>query len=101
MGGGVSNFGTLIVTNSTFSGNLAQGGAGGNGLPRPATNPAMIGQAGTATFIDSTFSANKAQGGNGGEGSGGGGGGAGLGAAIFMESGQLKLTSVTLSDNDV
>jgi predicted outer membrane repeat protein len=73
-GGGINNFGTLTVTNSTFSGNRTTGfNAGGaifNGLTLTVTNSTFsgnsaeegggIGNYGTATVTNSTFSGNSA-----------------------------------------
>ncbi len=80
LGGGVANFGTLTVTNSTFSGNHADGagGIGGGGIHNLS---------GTVTVTNSTLSGNTA---NGAAGSGGG---------IRNFSGTLTVTNSTLSYN--
>ena len=73
-GGAIYNSGTVTVTDSTFSGNSATGGAGGAILNN-----------GTATVTDSTFSGNSAPlGGNGG--------------AIF-NNGPATITNSTFSSN--
>ncbi len=55
-GGGIYNDGTLTITNSTFSGNSTPQGAGGG----------IYHNAGTLTITNSTFSGNSATGGAGG-----------------------------------
>jgi hypothetical protein len=81
VGGAVFNFGTLTVSNSTFSGNLAQGGSGGiGGLGGSAIVSGSTGFSGaagsgagagiytadptTALILNSTFDHNTARGGD-------------------------------------
>jgi CSLREA domain-containing protein len=73
-GGGISNSGTLTIANSTFSGNTAGRGGGGIYL-----------DGGTLTITSSTFSSNSASGGEGG------------GISVF--SGSLTITDSTFSHN--
>jgi hypothetical protein len=92
-GGGVFNFGSLVVSNSTFSGNLAQGGSGGiggagGGANIPGANgfggAAGVGAGGglytadldMALIANSTFDHNTVQGG---DSPLGGSGGSGIG----------------------
>jgi hypothetical protein len=92
-GGGIFNFGSLVVSNSTFSGNLAQGGAGGvGGAGGGGIIPGANGFGGasgiaaggglytadldTALIANSTFDRNTVQGGDSPE---GGNGNSGLG----------------------
>ena len=76
MGGAVFNeAGTVVITNSTFTGNTASGGAGGTGASMAAFRRGAAGQGlggglfnhnGTITVTNSTFSGNTAaQGGRG------------------------------------
>jgi large repetitive protein len=101
-GGGISNGGTLTVTNSTFSGNSA---TGGNGYDNP--NPFQgngggygsgggIYNSGILTVTNSTFSGNGATGGMGGGDSNGGGG---SGGGIY-NGGTLTVTNSTFSGNN-
>jgi Concanavalin A-like lectin/glucanases superfamily/IPT/TIG domain len=67
MGGAIFNeAGTVVITNSTFSGNTAKGGAGGTGvLPVLGTagnglGGALFNHNGTVTVTNSTFSLNTA-----------------------------------------
>ena len=79
VGGGVANYGTLVVSNCTFSGNLAQGGTGGiGGVGGAAVIPGATGFAGAAgsgggaglytsntnIVFNSTFDHNLARGGD-------------------------------------
>jgi transcriptional regulator with XRE-family HTH domain len=75
VGGGISNSGTLVLTNSTVSDNLTLGGGGG-GIANF--------EAGTLTLTDSTVSGNAAP-----FGSGGG----------ILNYGDLTLTNSTVSGN--
>jgi CSLREA domain-containing protein len=63
-GGGVFNSGALTITNSTFSGNSAGGGGG----VLNAGSPIVGGVNGTVTVTNSTFSGNSASGGGAGGG---------------------------------
>ena len=72
-GGGITNYGTLTVTNSTFSSNSAINSGGG-----------ISNNAGTLTITNSTFSGNSA-------GTSGGG--------IFNSNGALTITNSTFSGN--
>jgi hypothetical protein len=81
LGGGIFSEGTLIVANSTFSGNSASGGGSGGGI-------SMLG--GTLIVTNSTFSGNSAS---------GGGLFGGLGGGIFMDGGTLIVTNSTFSGN--
>jgi hypothetical protein len=97
-GGGIDNFGTLIIANSTLSGNQAIGGVGfapPGGLSIGAMGlGGAIRNNGTLTITNSTLSANQAIGGAGsflgGEGSGG---------AIDNNIGSVTVTNSTLSGN--
>jgi len=77
-GGGILNSGTLMLSNSTLSGNSTNGDNGGG----------IYNHGGTLTVTNSTISGNSANGG----GSGGG---------IFNYLGTLTVTSSTLSGNSV
>ena len=100
VGGGIFNFGTLNVTNSTISGNSASSGGGitSNGTALTITNSTISGNTATAlrgggvenfngplTATDSTFSGNMAL---------NGGGGGGIYTLI-----DTNLTRVTVSGN--
>jgi len=74
-GGGIHNQGTLNVTHSVFSGNLAASGWGHGG--------AIFNQAGTVTVTDTTFSSNSAM----------------FGGGIYNYQGTLNVTNSTFSDN--
>ncbi len=69
MGGAVFNeAGTVIITNSTFTGNTAAGGAGGtggknNGTAGEGLGGGLFDHNGTVAITDSTFSGNTANGG--------------------------------------
>ena len=83
-GGGISNSGTLTLTDCTLSGNSANGGEAGGGIFNSGT--------GTLTLTDCTLSGNSA---NGGEANHGGEAG-----GIFNSgTGTLTLTDCTLSGN--
>jgi hypothetical protein len=62
-GGGIFNAGTLTMTNSTITGNFAQGGAINNGLSLGswAYGGGLFNAVGTATVVNSTFATNKTQ----------------------------------------
>ena len=103
-GGGIHNFGTLTVTNSSFSGNSTSGGFyGGYG--------GGISNEGTSTITNSTFTGNSAVGGYGGgvysngfpltitnSTFSGNNANVGLGGAIFTSGGTL-ITNSTFSGN--
>ena len=123
-GGGVFNMGTIVISNCTFLGNVATGGAGGvGGLGGSAIIGGVNGSAGatgTASggglftaapaddglVLNSTFANNTAQGGDGSTGgtSGSGAGQAGprggdaLGGGI-ENSGSLLITNSTFYEN--
>ena len=78
-GSGARNYGKLTITNSTFSGNIAQGGNGGGIFN--AGNSSIL------TITNSTFSRNIAQ------------GGSIAGGAIFNDHGTLTVTNSTFSGN--
>ena len=78
-GSGARNYGTLTVTNSTFSGNIAQGGDGGGIF--------NSGNSSTLTITNSTFSRNISQ------------GSSIAGGAIFNDHGTLTVTNSTFSGN--
>jgi hypothetical protein len=86
-GGGIDNSGTLSITNSTFSGNSAHGGALGGGYP----SGGGLNNSGTLSISNSTFSGNSANGGALGDGNGSGGG--------IDNSGTLSVTNSTFSNN--
>src|SRR6185437_2782439 len=71
-GGGITNAGTLTVTNSTFSGNTA-GVSNGGGIDNE----------GTLTVASSTFTGNSAF----------------RGGAMYMNAGSATLTNVTMAGN--
>jgi hypothetical protein len=123
-GGGVFNFGSLVVSNSTFSGNLAHGGSGGiggagGGANIPGANgfggAAGIGAGGglytadldMALIANSTFDHNTVQGGDsplggsGGSGIGQNGprGGDALGGGV-ENSGSLFVVNSTFFQNN-
>jgi hypothetical protein len=86
-GGGISNLGTLTISNSTVSGNLAFTRSSGFGGGIVNWGP------GTMTINNSTVSGNTASGGS--EGS------AGSGAGIFNYGGTLTVNNSTISGNSV
>jgi hypothetical protein len=71
-GGAINNFGTLTITNSTFSGNIAADGGG------------ILNNGGTLTVTKSTFSGNV---------------GISFGAGIANAAGTLTVTDSTFSGN--
>lgn len=79
LGGAVYNAGTLVVENSTFSGNVAKGGDGGSG--GRGAGGGGGGRAGTFKAYDTVGSGGD--GGRAGYGGKGGGGGLAVGAAIY------------------
>jgi hypothetical protein len=113
--------GTATLTNSTLSGNLANGGGGGygsNGDINSGGNGGGGGSAfgggvyvagGTLTLTNDTLSGNSTQGGNGGNGGIGGTGGttggnggvgsSGDGGGVYAAGGAVTLTNDTLSGN--
>jgi CSLREA domain-containing protein len=74
-GGGISNFGTLYVTNSTFSGNIARSGGG------------IFNDSGTLNVSNSTFSSNSAP------------GTLAIGGGIYNSGGTLTVSNSTFSGN--
>ncbi|MBI1763870.1 MAG: right-handed parallel beta-helix repeat-containing protein, partial [Acidobacteria bacterium] len=76
-GGGIVNFGTLTVTNSTFSGNSVGNGDGG------ADGGGIENDGGTVNVTNSTFTGNSAYGGGG----------------IENRAGTLNVINSTFSDN--
>ncbi len=95
--------GTLSVTATAFSADVAQGGIGGDGKQGGSggngQGGAVFMAGGTLDVTDTSFSADVAQGGAGGTGGtyGGGGGGNGQGGALFMAGGALNVTDGTFS----
>ena len=77
-GGGIVNFGTLTVTNSTFSGNSVGNGDGG------ADGGGIENDGGTVNVTNSTFTGNSAYGGGG----------------IENRAGTVNVTNSTFSDNN-
>jgi CSLREA domain-containing protein len=101
-GAGISNQGTLTVTDCTISGNSVQGtaavlvGSGGSGQGGAVYNSGVL------TLSHCTLSGNRAGGGNGAAAglSNAGAGGGGNGGAIFNDTGgTLALTNCTLNGN--
>jgi hypothetical protein len=64
-GGAIANYGTLTITNSTFSGNIARPSLLGS-LAGGILNGGLFQSTGTLTINNSTFSGNVARGGKGG-----------------------------------
>ena len=98
LGGGIYNFGTLIIANSTLSGNQVIGGIGSGNIEGGGSTGAVglggaIFNQGTLTIANSTLSANQATGGFGST-----VGGAALGGAID-NGGSATVTNSTLSGN--
>jgi hypothetical protein len=103
-GGGLYVYGTVALTNDTFSSNTASAGGG-------------LYVYGAVTLTNDTVSANTARGRDGvggvqgrngtrwspdgGNGGNGGNGGDGLGGGVYVDSGTVTLTNVTLSGNTV
>jgi uncharacterized repeat protein (TIGR01451 family) len=111
-GGGVyANGGAVTLTNdTTFSGDTALGGAGGNAAGFAANGTGGAGgagsggglylAAGTVTLSNDILSGNSAKGGGGGTGGlGGGAGGAGSGGGLYVAAGTVTLSNTTLSGN--
>ena len=123
-GGGVFNFGTLVVSNCTFSGNLAQGGSGGIGGAGGSANisgaTGFSGAAGiagggglytadlnTTLIANSTFDHNTAHGGDsskggrsaGGIGQNGPRGGDALGGGIDITGPAFVVNSTFFQNN--
>jgi hypothetical protein len=82
-GGGISNFGTLAVTNSTLGDNVAYGSASGGG----GGFGGSIFNAGTLAVSNSTLNHNSAS-----------GTGTGIGGGIY-NTGMLTINDSTVSDN--
>jgi hypothetical protein len=97
-GGAIYNSGTLVLSNSTFSGNSVSNSASGLG-------GAIYNNLGTVTAISSSFSSNNCRGGDGANGVGpapvGNGlpGNAGAGGAIYNNAGNLNVTNCTFVGN--
>lgn len=122
IGGAVCSMGTLVVSNCTFSGNVAQGGSGGiGGAGGSAIVPGVNGFAGAAgvasggglynsapvaVVLNSTFDNNSTKGGESSEGGtnpsglgqGGPRGGDALGAGV-ANTGSLSVTNSTFYKN--
>jgi len=110
-----NNDGAVTIINSTFSGNSAVGGNGGNGMTDEGMGGVGAGGAvfnylGVFTATNSTFSGNTGLGGNGGNAGcrtdGGtcgvnGNGGNGLGGALFNQNGTVTLTHNTIVSNTI
>jgi CSLREA domain-containing protein len=89
IGSGISNKGTLTVTNSAFSGNSASSVIGADGF-----GGGIFNEGGTLTVTNSTFSGNSASGGK-------GAGASSLGGGIYNHDGTLTVTNSTFSGNSV
>ena len=97
-GGAIYNRGTLVVSNSMFSGNSVSNSASGLG-------GAVYNNLGTVTVINSSFSNNSCRGGDGANGTGpapvgnGQSGNAAAGGGIFNNAGSVNLTNCTFFGN--
>jgi Bacterial Ig domain len=111
-GGAIYNAatGTLIVEDSTFSGNQAMGGSGGgggDGFRGGAGGSAGLGGNGGDGGVQGNIGGAGGRGGNGGDGGDGGDGGAGAtggsgqGGAIFNDGGTLAVVDSQFSHNSV
>ena len=111
-GGAIYNTatGTLIVEDSTFSGNQAMGGSGGmggDGFKGGAGGSAGLGGNGGDGGVQGNVGGAGGRGGNGGDGGDGGDGGAGAtggsgqGGAIFNDGGTLAVVDTQFSHNSV
>ena len=95
-GGAIWSDGTLTVTDSTFSGNRATGGAGvTTGVGGGDGDGGAIFNEGAVTVTNSTFSANQATGGVG----DGAAGGDAAGGAILNQVGTATVINSTFSAN--
>ena len=107
-GGAIYNQGSLTITDSTLTGNTAQGGhggpalaaaggAGGNGM-----GGAIFNEEGTVVINNSTFYDNTARGGLGGHGTVvNGSPGKGLGGGLYNDNGVITVSDSTFSGNTV
>jgi hypothetical protein len=100
--------GTATLTNDTFTGNIAQAGAGGNqssvtgGKGGTALGGGVYVAGGTVALTNDSFTGNIAQagaGGTGGTGLSGGSGGVAQGGGVEVCQGTATLTNDTLSGN--
>ena len=97
-GGAIYNSGTLVVSNSMFSGNSVSNSTSGSG-------GAIYNNRGTVTVINSSFSNNSCRGGDGANGAGpapvgnGQAGSAGAGGGIYNNAGSVNVTNCTFSGN--
>lgn len=109
-GGGIYNLGQVIINNSTFITNLANGGnsshagADKNGANGGVANGGAIFNRGTVTMTNSTLTQNFTSGGNGGDvftGNfiDGGNGGSAIGGAIHNDSNSVFIVNCTLATN--
>jgi uncharacterized repeat protein (TIGR01451 family) len=97
-GGGISNTGTLTITNSTISGSQAgSGGSNVGGTGGTGGNGGGIYSSGTLNIANSTISGNQA--GTGGNGGGSGIGGHGGNGGGIANTGTLAVTNSTISGN--
>lgn len=110
LGGAIYNFGTLTITNSTFSTNVVSGGLSGNaadqtpGLAGGNALGAAILNFRTLTAANSTFANNSATAGNGGDGGNGafarnGGNGGTAGGGAIYSTNSATIFYCTLSGN--
>jgi len=98
-GGAVENkFGTLIITNCTFSSNQAIG-ASGSGNGSDGKGGAIANSVTATTISNSTFTSNLATGGSTDISNVDGRGGAGRGGAIYNIGGTLTISNSTFSSN--
>lgn len=92
-GAGISNAGTLTISNCALLNNKNFGGWGG-----------AVYNAGTLAILDSIIFGNTVFGESGGDGgafAGGGGGGAGMGGGLFTLSGHVEIRRSTFAGNQV
>ncbi len=105
LGGAIYTDGVLIAIRDTFTANIAQGGAGGDGNNAGGSGFGgaieASAQANIVLIQDSTFAGNLAKGGPGGGGSAsiGGTGGVGKGGAIVKFNSQISVTGSTFVGN--
>ena len=97
-GGAIYNSGTLVISNSVFSGNSVSNSANGLG-------GAVYNNLGTVTAINSSFANNSCRGGDGANGTGpapvgnGQSGNAGAGGGIYNNGGNVNVTNCTFFGN--
>jgi len=97
-GGAIYNSGTLVVSNSVFSGNSASNSANGLG-------GAVYNNVGSLTLLNSSFSNNSCRGGDGANGTApapvgnGQSGNAGAGGGIYNNAGSVNVTNCTFFGN--